>query len=83
MEIEVVLFNSLRRVKGRRDYQLRVPDSATVEHVIAQLELPESEVALVYRNGRLASFQSRLQPGDRVALFGPVPFSRVYGAPMV
>jgi molybdopterin converting factor small subunit len=83
MEIEVVLFNSLRRATGTARCRLQVPESATVEQVIARLGLADAGIGLVYRNGRLVSRDAGLKPGDRLALSGPVPFSRVYGAPMV
>jgi len=78
-----VFFNSLRRAMGTARCHLQVPESVTVDQVIAQLGLADAGIGLIYRNGRLVSRDSELKPGDRLALSGPVPFSRVYGAPMV
>ncbi|MCP3663380.1 MAG: hypothetical protein GY696_12945 [Gammaproteobacteria bacterium] len=88
MKIEVRLFNSLGRYGVN---SLQLPDAATVDLALSNLAIPESEIYLTLLNGRnimtaLGGDIERHHPltdGDVLALSGPVPFSRAYGAPVV
>ena len=90
IEIDLRFFNSLTRYRQGRD-RITLPDSATIDDLLRRLQIPEPEIFLLLLNGRniMRSLggpierHHRLQPGDRVALSGPVPFSRAYGSPVV
>ncbi len=87
-QIEIRLFNSLARYQspGRS-----MDGPSTVGEVLDRLQIPEREIYLVLLNGRNIMHSlgggiekhHLLQPGDVLALSGPVPFSRAYGAPVV
>jgi len=86
--IEVRLFNSLSRYGQGR---LELPAGSTVADALARLAVPGSAIFLSLLNGRNISRSlgggvegdHRLRDGDCLALSGPVPFSRGYGAPVV
>jgi len=86
MEIEVRLFNSLRKYGPRR---LELPDQSRVEDALARLRIPEEEIHVVLLNGRNileAGCIDRRHPlcdGDVLALSGPVPWSKGYGSAVV
>lgn len=92
MAIEVRLFNSLSRhaPNGRPVLRLEACDDCTVRDIAERLGIPESSIFVAFRNGRnveLAADGDRLavpvRDGDVIALSGPVPWSRGYGAPVV
>ncbi|WP_300670617.1 MoaD/ThiS family protein [Desulfoluna sp.] len=74
MEIEIKLFATLRPyLKGlSREGHLDVPDETTVADIVEILQLPAEQVRLVFVNGRHASREHILNPGDRVGIFPPV-----------
>ncbi len=88
IEIEVRLFNSLQ--KYHLD-SLRLEEGSTVGDALRLLAIPDGEIYLTLLNGRniMQSLgggierEHSLQQGDVLALSGPVPFSRAYGAPVV
>ena len=88
IEIEVRLFNSLAKYRA---HSLRMAAATTVGEVLARLAIPEREVYLALLNGRNIMHSlggevergCRLADGDVLALSGPVPFSRGYGAPVI
>ncbi len=93
IEIEVRAFNSLARFMRDRSRRLRlsIPPGGTVADILDHLQIPEREVYLVLCNGKdvtpeldgavHTAFQP--EPGDVIALSGPVPYSWGYGAPVV
>jgi len=92
MELEVCLFNSLRKYgAGAMVFPAYLPDGATVAELLRRLAVPAGEIYVAFRNGRSITpvlgktpdLDTVLEQGDRVALSGPVPFSRGYGAPIV
>lgn len=92
IEVEVCLFNSLRKYAASNDpFPLRLPEGTPVRNVARQLSIPESEIYVAFRNGRnimtalggTIEDDARVSHGDRIAFSGPVPFSRGYGAPVV
>ena len=95
IEVEVALFNSLRKYgtgasSGLEPFRLTLPPGAHVGEVVRRLAIPESEIYVAWRNGQnvMTTFggtfedDARLAHGDRIALSGPVPFSKGYGAPV-
>ena len=86
MEIEVRLFNSLRKYGPRT---LELPAGSRVEDLLARLPLPREEIHVALLNGRnimgngAIETERRLAPGDVVAFSGPVPWSKGYGSAVV
>lgn len=93
IEIEVRAFNSLARYLDNRSRRLvmSMPAGSSVADILDRLEIPQREVFLVLCNGRdvspglCGSLHTAFQPepGDVIALSGPVPYSWGYGAPVV
>lgn len=94
IQVEIRFFNSLTRYNGGQVRRaLAVPSPARVETVLRRLPVPESEIFLALLNGRniMRGFgcgsgieeELPLREGDTLALSGPVPFSRGYGAAVV
>ncbi len=94
IEIEVARFNSLHRPGAPLSPQRVVlPEGATVSDALERLGLAGSGAFLVLLNGRnvLRGFgletglerDPPLHNGDRLALSGPIPYSRGYGSPVV
>jgi sulfur carrier protein ThiS len=92
MELEICLYNSLRKYgAGDMIFRTMLPEGTTVADLLRHLAVPTREIYVAFRNGisitpdlgkRLAE-DTVLAHGDRIALSGPVPFSRGYGAPVV
>lgn len=76
MEIEIKLFASLRKYLAEGDpataVQLKVPDNATVAHVLDILEVPQKAVRLIFVNSVRAHLDQLLHAGDRLGVFPPV-----------
>ena len=92
MELEICLFNSLRKYRsGEAIFRAVLPEGTTVGELLHHLALPVHEIYVAFRNGmsithelgQKLALDTVLAPGDRVAFSGPVPFSRGYGAPVV
>jgi len=93
VEIEVRLFNSLARyMRGSRgNCKLTLPAGSDVGDIMRLFGIPHSEVFLVLRNGRDLTpeleggvrTEYQPEPGDVIALSGPVPYSWGYGSPVV
>ena len=93
-EIEVRLFNSIARRHGSKGHGMKiaVTPGTTVGEIADRYGISPADLHLVLVNGRdvtpgLVSDPVRrghqLEPGDVVALSGPVPYSYGYGAPVV
>ncbi len=91
IEVEVHLYNSLVRfVRRYEPLRLSLPEGAVPAEVARRLGIPEREIFAAWHNGRniLKSFGGSFEDGvvlghgDRLALSGPIPFSRAYGAPV-
>jgi hypothetical protein len=92
VEVQVALFNSLRRFREERgSFRIRLARGTRVGDLVEQLAIPRDRIYVAFVNGRsvMADLGKQLEDwvelceGDRVALSGPVPFSRAYGAPVV
>ena len=90
IEIEVCLFNSLSGYLPASPSRLLVPPGTLAGELPKRLSIPAGKIYAAWRNGRdiMTTFGGRVQEGivlaagDRIALSGPVPFSRGYGAPV-
>lgn len=90
IEIEICLFNSLARYgNGLAPGRLQLPTGARALDAACRLGVPLREIFVAWHNGHniMTTFGGeledvRLEDGDRLALSGPVPFSRAYGAPV-
>ena len=89
IEIEICLFNSLSRYAREATQRLRLPAGTRPAEVVRRLGVPQAEIFVAWKNGHniLRSLggdfeEGALADGDRLALSGPVPFSRAYGAPV-
>ncbi len=92
VQIEVALFNSLGRFSDKREpFRITVAPGSRVGDLIERLGIPSDLIYVAFVNGRCVTADLgrqledwvKLSDGDRVALSGPVPFSRGYGAPVV
>lgn len=90
--VQVRVFNSLRSYTidlERKSYvQLTLPDGSTPRQILEALHIPAEEVYLLMVNGQVPAGRMRnldvvLNDHDRVALSGPFPFHRAYGAPVI
>jgi len=68
MEVEVKLFATLRR-RNFQQGKVILREEPTPFDLLARLEVPASEVAVVLVNGRHARLDDRLHQGDTVAFF--------------
>lgn len=85
--LEICLFNKMSRyATGKSRFQLAAPESVTYPALLKMLKIRSNDVFVAFRNGRnveLFPEDDTLSDGDTIALSGPVPFSRGYGAPVV
>jgi len=90
IEIEVCLFNSLSGYLPGSPWRMAVAEGTLASELPRRLRIPAGKIYAAWRNGRdiMTTFGGRVQDGialeegDRIALSGPVPFSRGYGAPV-
>lgn len=88
INIEIRLFNSLGKYGIK---QLNLQEPCTAAGALDRLPIPPGEIYVVLLNGSNITESlggrveggHRLNDGDTLALSGPVPFSRAYGAPVV
>jgi hypothetical protein len=94
IRITVRFFNSLGKyANGQVQMPLTLAQPMTIGEVLNSLPVPENEIFLLLHNGRnvMRGFgcnagiekERVLKDGDRLALSGPVPFSRGYGSAVV
>ena len=90
IEIELCLFNSLAQYTPQGTLRLSVPKGTEARELPEKLRIPAGKIYAAWRNGRdiMTTFGGvlqqgiTLQEGDRLALSGPIPFSRGYGSPV-
>jgi sulfur-carrier protein len=71
MTITVKLFATLRH--GRFDQSvIEGGEDMMVRHVVALLNIPEKEAAILFINSRHAELDTVLHEGDTLAIFPPV-----------
>ncbi|HAJ27231.1 MAG TPA: molybdopterin synthase sulfur carrier subunit [Syntrophus sp. (in: bacteria)] len=71
MRVTVKLFASLRKGRFAVD-DFDYPEGATVGQILASLQIPEGEAAIIFINARHGGPDSPLKEGDLVAIFPPV-----------
>jgi sulfur-carrier protein len=74
--VNVGLYGPLRQafpdVKLGEQMQVELPDGATIERLVEQLQLPADQVKVIFVNHRIRDDEYELEDGDRVAIFPPV-----------
>jgi molybdopterin converting factor small subunit len=74
--VQVKLFATLRRLRPGlaigEAFPVELPDGASVDDLIHQLELPDKEVKLVFVNGIVRDRYRALADGDQLGIFPPV-----------
>jgi molybdopterin synthase sulfur carrier subunit len=71
MHVTVKLFATLR--KDRFDEKnLELPDEVTAGEIIDMFAIPQTEVTLIFINGRHSTPEAKLAEGDILALFPPI-----------
>ena len=65
MDIDVTLFPPLRENRFSRS-TVTLAESATVQSVLDKLVIDRDQVESIYVNGREATFEQRLNTGDRI-----------------
>lgn len=72
-KIQVKLYATLQKQIPRGDLnRFEIDAGATIEQVLAALNIPVSEAKLVFVNGKKASLTTSLNGGERVGIFPPV-----------
>lgn len=70
MKIEVRLFATLRKGRGKKVYvELSNP---TPLKVIKKINIKKVDIAILLINGRTGSFDKLLQDGDYLSIFPPI-----------
>lgn len=75
MQIELRVYTGLEKFTGTRYGELitmEMAEGSTVLDILTKYSIPEEEVFSSLVNGLNKPFDSKLQEGDRVALFPPV-----------
>ena len=76
MLVRVKLFatlgSHLADVPPGTPFNMELPDEATVQDLVATLELPAAEVKVVFVNGRARPLDYVLEHDDEVGIFPPV-----------
>jgi len=57
---------------GEAVFQLDLPDGATVQTLVRQLNVPEELASVIVLNERSGDFEDALHEGDRVTLIPPL-----------
>ncbi|MCT4660260.1 MAG: MoaD/ThiS family protein [Tissierellales bacterium] len=70
MKTEVRLFATFREGRGKKVY-LEI-EEPTPSKILSELEIAESDVAILLVNGRDGDFDQNLVEGDYLSIFPPV-----------
>ena len=57
---------------GQAVFEYTLPDGATVQTLVRQLNVPEEMASVIVLNGRSADLDDLLQNGDRLILIPPL-----------
>jgi sulfur-carrier protein len=71
LKVTVKLFATFR-LGRQKIIQMELSEGTTPQHIIDNLGIDKSEVAILLINGRDGYLQSALSEGDVIALFPPV-----------
>lgn len=72
IQIELKLFVTLSKFLPESADVFEVASGTTIETLIKTLNIDETQVKLIFVNGKKEEKNYQLQPGDRVGLFPPV-----------
>ncbi|SLM30043.1 ThiamineS protein [Desulfamplus magnetovallimortis] len=72
IKIQLKMFATIAQYLPQYPDAFAVEEGTDIEMLISKLNIPISEVKLIFVNGRKASFDQLLKDGDRVGLFPPV-----------
>jgi molybdopterin synthase sulfur carrier subunit len=76
MNVTVKLYASLSRYgQGKRagtPFEIELPEEATLEELIKQLNIPMEETRITFVNGIIQEPDWRLKDGDKVGIFPPI-----------
>lgn len=72
MNITVKLFATLRAFNSEKIFPVEVPEDASIETIIKQIDVPIEEVAIIMVNGIGKKKENTLKEGDVLALFPAV-----------
>lgn len=74
MQVKVELQAYLEQYSpsGESVFDYTLPDGATVQTLVSQLNVPEEMASVIVLNDRSADFGDPLQDGDRVTLIPPL-----------
>ena len=70
--IQLELLATLKRYRPASPDRYPIKPGTPVHELLAQLEIPEYEVNLVFINGMKGNLDSTLSGGERVGLFPPL-----------
>ena len=71
MLVKVKLFATLRDNR-ENERIMDLPSDANIKDVLKHLDIPEEDVAIVFRNGRGVKFDNVLEDNDTLSIFPPV-----------
>jgi sulfur carrier protein ThiS len=69
LRIELGLFASLQKWQSHVPATLEIPEGSCIRTMLALLAIPESEVAIVFHNGKRATLDTCPGDGDAIKLF--------------
>lgn len=74
--VHVQLYATLRRyrpdLKVGEPLPVQMPDGATVEQLLQQLDVPQDEVKVIFVNGIVRGKDHPLADGDELGVFPPI-----------
>ncbi len=71
MEIQVALYGEFRKYHSEKNFELELPEDATVRVLLSALGIPEDPYAWANVNGARVDWEHRLEDGDLVMIFPP------------
>lgn len=71
INIKVRLFAALRKNRNKESV-INLPQGSTIKDIIINLNIPESEAAILLVNGKRANLEDCLKDNDVVAIFPAV-----------
>lgn len=70
--IELRLFATLTRFEPSNARRYPINTGSKVGHVLAELQIPQTEAKLIFINGVKGTLETLLYGGERVGIFPPV-----------
>ena len=72
VHIEIKLFATFAKFLPESANKYEIKSGETVRDLLAQLNIPEEKVRLIFVDGIRADLKTALQGGERVGIFPPV-----------